>query len=56
VGIYLGDDLFIHASSKDKKVSVESLKTPYYFKRFIGGKRFIIDNAEIETTKLLHEG
>jgi len=45
VGIYLGNDLFIHASSKDRKVSIESLKTPYYFKRFIGGKRFIIDNA-----------
>ena len=56
VGIYLGNDLFIHASSKGKKVSIDSLKTPYYFKRFIGGKRFIIDNAEIEITKQLHEG
>ncbi|MBA3071196.1 MAG: NlpC/P60 family protein, partial [Nitrospirae bacterium] len=56
VGIYLGNDLFIHASSKGKKVSINSLKTPYYFKRFIGGKRFIIDNAEIEITKQLHEG
>lgn len=56
VGIYLGNDLFIHSSSKGKKVSIDSLKTPYYFKRFIGGKRFIIDNAEIEITKQLHEG
>ncbi len=56
VGIYLGNDLFIHASSKGKKVSIDSLTTPYYFKRFIGGKRFIIDNAEIEITKQLHEG
>ena len=56
VGIYLGNDLFIHASSKGKKVSIDSLKTPYYFKRFIGGKRFVIDNAEIEITKQLHEG
>jgi len=56
VGIYLGNDLFIHASSKNKKVSIDSLKTPYYFKRFIGGKRFIIDNAEIEITKQLNEG
>ncbi len=56
VGIYLGNDLFIHASSKGKKVSIDSLKTPYYFKRFIGGKRFIIDNAEIEITKQLREG
>ncbi|MDO8746279.1 MAG: LysM peptidoglycan-binding domain-containing protein [Thermodesulfovibrionales bacterium] len=56
VGIYLGNDLFIHSPSKGKKVSIDSLKTPYYFKRFIGGKRFIIDNAEIEITKQLHEG
>jgi len=56
VGIYLGNDLFIHASSKDKKVSIDSLNTPYYFKRFIGGKRFILDNAEIETEKLHREG
>ncbi len=54
VGIYLGNDLFIHASSADKKVSIDSLKTPYYFRRFIGGKRLIIDNAEKED--FLHEG
>ncbi|TAL22038.1 MAG: peptidoglycan endopeptidase, partial [Nitrospirae bacterium] len=46
VGIYLGNDLFIHASSKDKKVSIGSMNAPYYFKRFIGGKRLILDNAE----------
>jgi len=56
VGIYLGNDLFIHSPSKGKKVRIESLKTPYYIKRFIGGKRFIIDNSEIEITKQLHEG
>jgi cell wall-associated NlpC family hydrolase len=56
VGIYLGDDFFIHASSKNKKVSIDSLKTPYYFKRFIGGKRFIMDNAKMEITKQLNEG
>lgn len=56
VGIYLGNDLFIHASSKDKKVSIDSLKTPYYFKRFIGGKRLIVDNAEIEKEVVQHKG
>jgi len=56
VGIYLGNDLFIHASSKEKKVSIENLNTPYYFKRFIGGKRFILDNAEMETEKYQKEG
>lgn len=46
VGIYMGNDLFIHASSKDKKVSIGSMNAPYYFKRFIGGKRFIPDTPE----------
>ncbi|MBI4689355.1 MAG: LysM peptidoglycan-binding domain-containing protein [Nitrospirae bacterium] len=56
VGIYLGNDLFIHASSKGKKVSIDSLSAPYYFKRFIGGKRLIFDNAEKENGNLPHEG
>lgn len=41
VGIYLGNNLFIHASSKGKKVTINSLDTPYYLKRFIGAKRLI---------------
>jgi len=41
VGIYLGNDLFIHASSRSKKVTIDSLETPYYLKRFIGAKRVI---------------
>jgi len=41
VGIYLGNNLFIHASSRSRKVTIDSLETPYYFKRFIGAKRVI---------------
>jgi LysM repeat protein len=41
VGIYIGNNLFIHASSKGKKVTIDSLETPYYLKRFIGGKRLL---------------
>ncbi|MBA4371776.1 MAG: hypothetical protein C0402_02815 [Thermodesulfovibrio sp.] len=48
VGIYLGNNLFIHASSKGKKVTIDSLETPYYFKRFIGGKRLLTE-ADQET-------
>jgi peptidoglycan endopeptidase LytE len=44
VGIYLGNDLFIHASSHNKRVSIDSLDTPYYLKRFIGAKRLIDDD------------
>ncbi|NJD55729.1 MAG: LysM peptidoglycan-binding domain-containing protein [Nitrospirae bacterium] len=46
VGIYLGNNLFIHASSKGKKVTINSLDTPYYFKRFIGAKRLISGAGE----------
>jgi cell wall-associated NlpC family hydrolase len=39
VGIYLGNDLFIHASRFGKKVTIDSLSMPYFVKRFIGAKR-----------------
>lgn len=47
VGIYLGDNLFIHASSKDKKVTINSLNAPYYLKRFIGAKRIAPEEQEV---------
>lgn len=39
VGIYIGSNLFIHASRKLGRVAVESLDTPYYSRRFAGAKR-----------------
>ena len=45
VGIYLGNNLFIHASSKSKLVTIDSLETPYYFKRFIGAKRLLQEDS-----------
>lgn len=39
VGIYLGGNRMIHASSRDKKVVISSVDTPYYRSRFIGAKR-----------------
>jgi len=41
VGIYLGDGLFAHASSR-YGVTVSSLNSRYYNSRFIGGKRLMI--------------
>jgi cell wall-associated NlpC family hydrolase len=41
VGIYLGDSLFIHASSVGRKVTIDSLEQGYYRKRFLGGRRVI---------------
>ncbi|MHB8880855.1 MAG: C40 family peptidase [Thermodesulfovibrionales bacterium] len=46
VGIYLGNNLFIHASSKGRRVTIDSLETPYYLKRFIGGKRLLTETAQ----------
>lgn len=39
VGIYLGNNLFIHASALARKVTIDSLSMPYFVKRFIGAKR-----------------
>jgi peptidoglycan endopeptidase LytE len=39
VGIYLGDNRMIHASSRDRRVVISSVDTPYYRARFIGAKR-----------------
>lgn len=41
VGIYLGNNLFIHASSKSKRVTIDSLEAPYYFRRYIGARRLL---------------
>ncbi|MFZ2196211.1 MAG: LysM peptidoglycan-binding domain-containing protein, partial [Thermodesulfovibrionales bacterium] len=47
VGIYLGNDLFIHASEKGKKVKVDNLEAPYFMKRFIGAKRLLNDENKV---------
>ena len=39
VGIYLGGNRMIHASSRDRRVVISSVDTPYYRSRFIGAKR-----------------
>jgi peptidoglycan endopeptidase LytE len=45
VGIYIGDDLFIHASSMVRKVAIDSLDLPYYRKRFLGARRLVTDDT-----------
>ena len=39
VGIYIGNNKFIHASSAKKKVVITSLNKNFYSKRFKGGRR-----------------
>jgi hypothetical protein len=40
VGIYLGNNKFIHASSGAHKVTITDLDKAYYKKHFMGGRRF----------------
>lgn len=47
VGIYLGENKMIHASSRDRKVVVSSINTPYYRSRYLGAKRISKINPEI---------
>uniref|UniRef100_A0A831XL58 Peptidoglycan endopeptidase n=1 Tax=Geobacter metallireducens TaxID=28232 RepID=A0A831XL58_GEOME len=47
VGIYLGNNKMIHASSRDRRVVISSVDTPYYRSRFIGAKRIHEVNPDI---------
>ncbi|MDR3412154.1 MAG: C40 family peptidase [Formivibrio sp.] len=38
VGIYLGDNKFIHAPSSHGKIKIESLDSPYFAQRYQGGR------------------
>ena len=44
VGIYIGDDQFIHASSSRKRVTIDDLNKRYYRNRYIGAKRIQVSS------------
>jgi LysM repeat protein len=46
VGIYLGNRKMIHASSRDHRVVISSMDTPYYLGRYLGARR--VTNAASE--------
>ncbi len=48
VGIYLGDNRFIHASSRSHEVKIDSLDRPYFVKRYIGAKRLLFEQNDVE--------
>jgi cell wall-associated NlpC family hydrolase len=50
VGIYLGDNKFIHAPSAGGKVRIESMDLSYWKNRFNGARR-IADNTETENNR-----
>jgi cell wall-associated NlpC family hydrolase len=37
--LYIGDGMFIHASSRRGCVGIDSLSDPFYWSRFIGARR-----------------
>ncbi|MCM8777097.1 MAG: LysM peptidoglycan-binding domain-containing protein [Candidatus Omnitrophica bacterium] len=41
VGIYIGDNFFIHASSNEKKVTIASLENSYFKRNFAGARRLL---------------
>jgi peptidoglycan DL-endopeptidase LytE len=47
VGIYLGGSKMIHASSRDRRVVISTMDTPYYRSRFIGAKRIAKINPDV---------
>lgn len=47
VGIYLGNNKMIHASSRDRRVVISSIDTPYYRSRYIGAKRIAQVNPAV---------
>jgi peptidoglycan endopeptidase LytE len=46
VGIYLGNDLFVHASFTLKRVVISSLSERYFKERFAGFRRYLLDEDE----------
>lgn len=42
VGIYIGSNKFIHAPASGKKIRINSLKEPYYEKRFMGARTYLL--------------
>ena len=43
VGIFIGDNRFVHAASGRRKVSIDRLDAPYYLTRFAGGRRIVAE-------------
>lgn len=46
VGIYIGDNMFIHAAGKGKGVIISPIDSPYFKKTFVGAKRLFIKESE----------
>jgi peptidoglycan DL-endopeptidase LytE len=47
VGIYLGNNKMIHASSRDRRVVISPMNTAYYRSRYLGAKRITKVNPDV---------
>ena len=53
VGIYIGNNEFVHASSRKRGVRVDNLNTPYYDKRFVRAVRLKgTDDGPVEAVRI----
>jgi hypothetical protein len=41
VGIYIGNNEFVHAPTRGEKVRIDTLDSAYWSKRFNGARRYI---------------
>jgi cell wall-associated NlpC family hydrolase len=41
VGIYAGDDTFIHAPGRGKRVRIDSLSNRYFKSRYVGARTYL---------------
>lgn len=55
VGIYVGDNRFIHAPSKGSVVRVEEIDSAYWNKRFNGARRLVPEAQASELAPLLRD-
>jgi peptidoglycan DL-endopeptidase LytE len=52
VGIYIGNDLFIHASSNKKKVTIASIDNSYFRRNFAGVRRYLPEDKSLLARRL----
>lgn len=52
VGIYVGNNLFIHASNEQKKVTVASLDNSYFKRNFAGARRYLPEDKPVLARRL----